>query len=137
MPRAHPHYLVFGSSVQKEFVGERRAVKEFIEGDPLLRRFFNVFLFEDVPASGQRPDQLYLAEVDRCDVYLGLLGNDYGYQDRAGEAPPTRLYGNGTSRGQRGHGGGLAPSDTAGLRLELDREPRFAPWKIGREHNDL
>lgn len=92
MPRTHPHYLVFVSSVQKEFVGERRAVKEFIEGDPLLRRFFNVFLFEDVPASGRRPDQLYLAEVDRCDVYLGLLGNDYGYQDRAGVSPTEREF---------------------------------------------
>lgn len=92
MPRARPRYLVFVSSVQKEFAAERRAVKEFIEGDPLLRRFFDVFLFEDVPASGQRPDQLYLGEVDRCDLYLGLLGNDYGSQDRAGVSPTEREF---------------------------------------------
>ncbi len=92
MPRVNPRYLVFVSSVQREFAAERRAVKEFIGGDPLLRRFFEVFLFEDVPASGQRPDQLYLAEVDCCDLYLGLLGNDYGSQDRAGVSPTEREF---------------------------------------------
>lgn len=39
---------LFISSVQKELADERRAVKAFIEGDPLLRRFFTVFLFEQV-----------------------------------------------------------------------------------------
>lgn len=36
---------VFVSSVQKELAEERRAVKSFIECDPLLRRFFTVFIF--------------------------------------------------------------------------------------------
>ena len=42
---------IFVSSVQKELAEERRAVKAFVEGDPLLRRYFTAFLFEDLPAS--------------------------------------------------------------------------------------
>lgn len=42
---------IFISSVQKELADERRAVKSFVESDALLRRFFMVFLFEDLPAS--------------------------------------------------------------------------------------
>ena len=34
---------IFISSVQKELAEDRRAVKTFIENDPLLRRFFTVF----------------------------------------------------------------------------------------------
>jgi len=70
---------VFVSSVQKEFTAERRALKDYIQEDALLGRFFEVFLFEDMPASNRRADEVYLGEVDRCDVYMGLLGNDYGY----------------------------------------------------------
>ena len=54
---------VFISSVQKELAEERRAVKAFVEGDPLLRRCFTVFLFEDLPARDRRADEVYLREV--------------------------------------------------------------------------
>ncbi|NUQ62198.1 MAG: DUF4062 domain-containing protein [Pirellulales bacterium] len=39
------------------------------------------------PASGRRADTVYLDEVDRCDIYLALLGNDYGYEDADGISP--------------------------------------------------
>jgi hypothetical protein len=42
---------IFISSVQKELAAERKALKQYIQGDALLRRFFEVFLFEDLPAS--------------------------------------------------------------------------------------
>ena len=80
---------IFVSSVQKELAQDRRAVKTFIENDPLLRRFFTAFLFEDLPAGDRRADAVYLAEVDRCAVYLGLFGKDYGL-DQLG---PTRQLG--------------------------------------------
>lgn len=83
---------IFVSSVQKELAAERRAVKDFVEGDPLLRRFFEVFLFEDLPASGRRADQVYLGEVDRSPVYVGLFGNDYGFEDAAGVSPTEREF---------------------------------------------
>lgn len=91
---------IFVSSVQREFAGERRALRDFIEGDALLRRFFEVFLFEDLPASGRRADEVYLAEVDRCDVYLGLLGNDYGHEDAAGIPPTEREFDRATTAGK-------------------------------------
>ena len=55
---------VFISSVQKEFTTEREALAKYLGDDPLLRRFFESFLFErDVPASDLRPDEIYLDEV--------------------------------------------------------------------------
>jgi ATP-dependent DNA helicase RecG len=71
----HSKYLLFVSSVQREFAAERREVKDFVEADPLLGRFFSVFPFEDIPASGIRPDEVYLEEVDRCSIYVGMFGN--------------------------------------------------------------
>jgi len=74
---------IFISSVQKEFAAERKAPAEYLSGDPLLRRFFATFLFErDVPASDRRPDAVYLDEVRSCDFYLGLFGDDYGWENK-------------------------------------------------------
>ena len=47
----------------------------------MMRRFFEVFRFEDVPATDRRPDELYLDEVERCDLYVGLFGKEYGAED--------------------------------------------------------
>jgi ATP-dependent DNA helicase RecG len=54
---------IFVSSVQKELAAERRALKDYIQRDPLLGRFFEVFLFEDLPASGRRADEVYLKDL--------------------------------------------------------------------------
>jgi len=82
---------IFISSVQKELAEERRAVKAFVEGDALLRRYFTVFLFEDLPAADRRADEVYLDEVDRCAIYVGLFGNEYGYEDTPEVTPEVRL----------------------------------------------
>jgi len=58
-----PTRSLFVSGAQKELQEERRAVKAFVEGDPLLRRYFKAFLFEDLPASDRRTDAVYLDEV--------------------------------------------------------------------------
>ncbi|MGO8683138.1 MAG: DUF4062 domain-containing protein [Thermoleophilia bacterium] len=91
---------IFISSVQKELAAERRALKDYIRGDPLLGRFFDVFLFEDLPASGRGADEVYLKEVDRCDVYLGLFGNEYGYEDAKGLSPTEREFDRATATGK-------------------------------------
>jgi len=83
---------IFISSVQKELQAERRAIKDYVHGDPLLGRFFEVFLFEDLPASDRRPDDAYLAGVDGCGIYVGLFGNEYGSQDAAGLSPIEREF---------------------------------------------
>ena len=41
--------IIFISSVQKEFQAERRAIADFVRGDPLMLRYFDLFLFEDLP----------------------------------------------------------------------------------------
>ena len=89
---------LFISSVQKELAVERRAVRDFVEADPLLRRFFTVFLFEDLPAGDRRIDEVYLSEVDRCNVYVGLLGNDYGFEDAVGVSPTEHEFDRATAR---------------------------------------
>src|SRR3954469_1834810 len=91
---------LFVSSVQKEFAAERRAVRDFIHGDALLRRFFNVFLFEDLPASDRRADDVYLDQVDRCSIYLGLLSDEYGFEDSAGVSPTEREFDRATAQGK-------------------------------------
>ena len=84
--------VIFISSVQKELALERLAVKHFIHADPLLSRFFEVFLFEDLPAADLRADAVYLSEVDRCTLYLALFGNDYGFEDAHGISPTEREF---------------------------------------------
>lgn len=101
---------IFVSSVQKELVAERRALKDYIHGDPLLRRFFEVFLFEDLPATDRRAGDVYLAEVDRSAIYLGLFGQDYGSEDASGLSPTEQEFDRATAAGKprfiyiRGHG---------------------------------
>ena len=89
---------IFVSSVQKELADCRRAVKTFIENDPLLRRFFRVFLFEDLPARDRRADAVYLAEVDGCAIYVGLFGNDYGFEDTDGLSPTEQEFDRATAQ---------------------------------------
>jgi len=84
---------VFVSSVQKEFSQVRRDIKAFLLGDAVLRRFVTeVFLFEEIPARDQRADQVYLEEVERCDIFLGIFGYEYGFEDENGISPIEHEY---------------------------------------------
>jgi len=78
---------IFVSSVQKELNGERTAVRDYIKTDPLLRMYFEPFLFEYVPAVDRKPEELYLSEVDGCSIYLGIFGNEYGPENKQGISP--------------------------------------------------
>lgn len=85
---AENSYRIFVSSVQNELAAERRAVKAFITQDPLLGRFISdVFLFEDIPAGNRKPDDIYLREVEQCDIYMAIFGNAYGWKDENGKSP--------------------------------------------------
>lgn len=84
---------VFVSSVQKEFEELRSDLKAFLLGDAVLRRFIaEVFLFEELPAGDRRTDQVYLDEVERSDIYLGIFGYEYGYEDEDGVSPTEREF---------------------------------------------
>jgi predicted HTH transcriptional regulator len=91
---------IFISSVQKELAEERRAIRDYIRGDPLFRRFFDVFLFEDLPASDRRADEVYLDEVGRCAIYVGLFGQEYGPEDAGGLSPTEREFQQATALGK-------------------------------------
>lgn len=55
---------------------------------------------EELPARDQRADHVYLDEVGRCDIYLGIFGNEYGYEDRSGVSPTEREYDHATKHGK-------------------------------------
>ena len=91
---------VFISSAQKELAEERLALKEYIEGNALLKKFFEVFLFETMPAADRRADDAYLDEVDHCDLYVGLFGDEYGSEDRGEISPTEREFDRATKQGK-------------------------------------
>ena len=90
--------LIFISSVQKELAAERRALRDFIQGNRLLSRHFSVFLFEDLPAKDRRPDDAYIDKVANCDIFLALYAADYGWENPAdGISPTEREFDSATS----------------------------------------
>ena len=91
---------IFISSVQKELAEERQALRDYMRGDALFRRFFDVFLFEDSPASDRRVDNVYLDEVGRCAIYVGLFGQEYGPEDADGLSPTEREFNHATALGK-------------------------------------
>jgi len=93
--------VLFVSSAEKEFAEERAAIRDFVRGDALLRRYFDVFLFEDQPASDRRADAVYLDRVDACGVHVGLFGNEYGDEDDDGKSPTEREFDRATEKGKR------------------------------------
>lgn len=90
---------IFISSVQKEFAEERQALASYIRSDALLGMFFEPFLFENFPANDKKPKQIYLEEVKHSDVYLGIYGTQYGFEDSEGISPTEREYDTAVSLG--------------------------------------
>lgn len=85
-------YRIFISSVQREFAKERKALADYIRKDMLLGMFFDVFLFERTAAQNRAVQHVYLDEVRNSDIYLGLFGNEYGFEDADGISPTEREY---------------------------------------------
>ena len=81
-------YKIFVSGAQKELKKERRAVKEFVREDILLSEYFDVFLFEDFPAKSKSAQTAYIEEVRKSDIYIGILGQQYGGAGK-GKTSPT------------------------------------------------
>ena len=75
-------YRIFVSGVQKELKEERLAVKELVLENALLKKHFDVFLFEDLTARSKSANVTYIKEVDASDIYLGIFGFKYGIQGR-------------------------------------------------------
>ncbi|NHZ85194.1 MAG: DUF4062 domain-containing protein [Planctomycetia bacterium] len=76
--------LIFISSPQTEFSRERKELCYFVLTDPYLKKYFDVFLFENLPANQQNPQNNYQDKVEECKIYLGLFGKTYGTLDSNG-----------------------------------------------------
>ena len=83
---------IFVSSVQGELTPERQEIYDFIQGETLLRRFFDAFLFEKLPAGDQQPDEAYLDRVEKSEIYLGVFGNEYGRESKDGLSSTEREF---------------------------------------------
>ena len=89
---------IFISSVQKEFAQERAALRDYLRGDALMRRFFEPFLFEDVPAADRRADEVYLDEVGfivtlrrKPELAFALVGGQVAGQATPPVTPPVEV----------------------------------------------
>lgn len=69
---------IFISSVQSEFAHTRDKLASFINNDPYWSQFFYAFIFENLPAIRRRPSDIYLGEIDKAAIYLGIFGIRYG-----------------------------------------------------------
>jgi len=83
---------VFISGNQKELREERLAAKEVIIDNAVLKKFFDVFVFEELPAKGKSPTMTYLKEVDDSDIYIGIIGSEYGTKGKNGFSPTEREF---------------------------------------------
>lgn len=83
---------IFISSNQREFAEERKMIKEEIENDFFLGNLFEVFLFEDTPATGETAYNLYMETIEETDIYIGLIGSKQGNILDSGKSPTEEEY---------------------------------------------
>ncbi|MCF7809098.1 MAG: DUF4062 domain-containing protein [Candidatus Marinimicrobia bacterium] len=84
--------LIFISSPQAEFARQRKELCYFVLTDPYLKQYFDVFLFENLPANQRNPQNNYRNVVEECEIYLGLFGKTYGTPDDDGSSATEKEY---------------------------------------------
>lgn len=92
-----PSILV--SSGQRQFTREHAVRQDYLRDGSLVRRFIDVFWLEYQPASARHLGQLYLGEVDWCDLYIGPFGIDYGVGSEAVLSPTEQEFERATAVG--------------------------------------
>jgi len=65
---------------------------DYLTTDALFGIYFEPFIFENVPALNSSPDKVFLQAVENCDIYLGLFGALYGFEDAEGISPTEREF---------------------------------------------
>lgn len=75
---------VFISSNQSEFASERQFIADNIRNDPLFDSYFNVYIFEEDSAKAEPSDMVFTERVEQADIYIGLIGNEYGFEYAGG-----------------------------------------------------
>ena len=73
---------VFVSSVQKELEDERLIVQNLLNTDPFLSTHCIPVLYEFEPASPDKAQEGCIKALDLCQVYLLIVGVQYGYRVR-------------------------------------------------------
>ena len=74
---------VFISSVQKELSQERMQLKVLLTTDPFLLRCTVPKLFEKYPAPLRPDSKAYLKLLEKCQIYLLIIGKEYGASGKA------------------------------------------------------
>lgn len=57
-----------------------------------MNKFFDVFLYEELSALGASPREVYTEEAINSDIYIGLIGSDYGSILESGISPTELEY---------------------------------------------
>jgi hypothetical protein len=83
---------IFISSVQNEFLLERAKLFDYIRQDALLGQFFEPFTFECTEAKDKSAQKVYLEQVRACNIYLGIFGEKYGFENEKGVSPTKKEY---------------------------------------------
>ena len=83
---------IFVSSVQKELENERIAITELVSSDPFIGRHIEAILFEELPASANSAEAAYLSALRSCQIYIGILGFEYGRKGPDGLSATHREY---------------------------------------------
>jgi predicted HTH transcriptional regulator len=73
-----PLFKVFVSSVQKELEDERLIIQNLVNTDPFLSAHCTPVLYEYEPASADKVLEGCLRSLDNCQVYLLIVGVQYG-----------------------------------------------------------
>ena len=71
---------VFISSNQSEFAEERKFLADNIRNDSSFDSYFDVYIFEEDNAKSLPSDKIFTSKVEQADIYIGLIGNNYGYE---------------------------------------------------------
>lgn len=69
---------VFISSVQGEFSEERKFLHDELKKDTYFSRNVELFVFEIDGARTESANEVFLNEVEEADIYIGLIGQNYG-----------------------------------------------------------
>ncbi len=73
-----PLFKIFVSSVQKELEDERLIIQNLVNTDPFLSAHCTPVLYEYEPASADKVLEGCLRSLDNCQVYLLIVGVQYG-----------------------------------------------------------
>jgi len=69
---------IFISSLYIENAKERQSLVNIISRDAILSKYFEPFLFENLSPTIQSPKDIIISEIDRCDLFIQIIGNKLG-----------------------------------------------------------